>query len=61
VDQNYLINLVAGLFGSKKELETRTSLPRAYLAESNGLTGVARYLKSQEVLPVLSGVSSPVL
>jgi len=57
VDQNYLINLVSGLFGSKKQLETGSSLTRAYLAEPSRLTGVARYLKSQEVLPVLSGVS----
>jgi hypothetical protein len=57
MDQNYLINLVFGLFGSKKEVEPRISRPRAHVSELDGLTGVARYLKSQEVVPVLSGVT----
>jgi len=57
VDQNYLIDLVSGLFGFKKEVDTPSSRPAVCLSDSSGLTGVARYLKSQEVVQVLSGVA----
>jgi len=56
VDQNYLINLVSGLFGSKRQVETPIKSP-VYVSDVTGLTGVDRYLKSKEVAPVLSGVA----
>ncbi|MFZ2407511.1 MAG: hypothetical protein WAW41_20425, partial [Methylobacter sp.] len=56
MDQNYLINLVSGLFGSKKEVESQASY-RPSFSDPSGLTGVARYMKRQEVVPVLSGVA----
>ena len=56
MDQNYLIDLVSGLFGNKKKNESLPSA-RVYISDSSGLTGVARYLKSQEIVPVLSGVA----
>ncbi|MDO9141699.1 MAG: hypothetical protein Q7U38_15370, partial [Methylobacter sp.] len=54
--QNHLINLISGLFGFKEEVKVQ-AVPRVYATDSAGLTGVARYLKGQEVPPVLSGVA----
>ena len=47
MDQNYLIDLVSGLFGSKKQVEIRTIRLRAHSRVPAGLTGVASYLKRQ--------------
>lgn len=55
MDQNYLINFVSGLFGSKREVETPVEFS-TYVSDPSGLTGVDRYLRSKEVAPVLSGV-----